>query len=183
MQSFGALRQIHDDELELMLKWRNSPSVRENMYTRHEILLDEHMAWWEKTKNRDDQQYFMYETMGKPLGIVGFNSIDKVNQHAFWAFYASPEAPHGTGTFMEYTALEHAFFELRLHKLSCEVLEFNSSVIKLHQKFGFAVEGVFRLHHKIDDIFANIYRLAILNTEWHAHRDLMRNRLEKLIRK
>lgn len=113
----GHLRAIKSEELELMLSWRNAPSVRANMYTRHEILLVEHLAWWEKIQTRSDQQYFMYECQGTPFGIVGFNGIDTTNQNSSWAFYASPEAPRGTGSRMEYLALEHAFSGIRLHKI------------------------------------------------------------------
>jgi len=59
MRSIGTLRPIHEDELELMLSWRNAPSIRANMYTQHEISIDEHLAWWEQASKRDDQQYFM----------------------------------------------------------------------------------------------------------------------------
>lgn len=183
MQSFGTLRPIREDELQLMLNWRNAPTVRENMYTRHEISINEHRAWWEKTQSCDDQQYFMYEFSGTPLGIVGFNSIDRINQHSFWAFYSSPDAPRGTGIFMEYVALTHAFQAIKLHKLSCEVLAFNTSVIKLHQKFGFVVEGIFRAHHKISDHYIDIYRLGIMNTEWNDLRTTIKAKLEKLSRR
>jgi UDP-4-amino-4,6-dideoxy-N-acetyl-beta-L-altrosamine N-acetyltransferase len=182
MQPIGTLRTIRDDELELMLSWRNAPSVRANMYTRHEISIDEHRAWWERTRQRDDQRYFMYENAGKPWGIVGFNAIDPANQHAFWAFYAAPDAPRGTGTFMEFLALDHAFEALKLHKLSCEVLAFNAGVIKLHQKFGFTVEGIFRAQHKMDDQFVDIYRLAMLASEWDVKRPELQAKLEKLNR-
>jgi len=182
MQSIGTLRPIRDDELELMLSWRNAPSIRANMYTQHEISIDEHRAWWKQTSKRDDQQYFMYEIATTPMGIVGFNSINKANRHAFWAFYASPDAPRGTGTFMEFLALEHAFQTLMLHKLSCEILAFNTSVIKLHQKFGFVVEGIFRAHHKIDNQFVDVHRLGILDAEWAALRATMAAKLEKINR-
>lgn len=182
MQSIGILRSIRDDELDLMLSWRNALGVRANMYTRHEISIDEHLAWWEKTRQRGDQRYFMYENAGSPFGIVGFNTIDTVNQHAFWAFYAAPDAPRGTGTFMEFLTLDYAFETLRLHKLSCEVLAFNESVIKLHQKFGFTVEGIFRAHHKMNDQFVDVYRLGILAPEWNTKRPELQAKLEKLNR-
>jgi UDP-4-amino-4,6-dideoxy-N-acetyl-beta-L-altrosamine N-acetyltransferase len=182
MQQTSILRSIRDDELELMLSWRNAPSVRGNMYTRHEISMDEHRAWWERTRQREDQCYFMYENAGMPLGIVGINSIDTVNQHAFWAFYASPDSPRGTGTFMEFLTLDYVFDMLKLHKLSCEVLSSNATVIKLHKKFGFTVEGIFREHHKLDTQFIDIYRLGILASEWKEKRLEIQAKIDKLNR-
>lgn len=173
----GFLRTIKPEELELMLSWRNAHSVRANMYTQHEISLAEHRTWWERMQTRADQQYFMYEYQGAALGIVAFNGIDGTNRNSSWAFYASPDAPRGTGSRMEYLALEHAFNGIRLHKLCCEVLAFNKPVIRLHEKFGFKVEGILREQHKIDDGFVDISRLGMLVSEWATKRDQIRNKL------
>jgi len=182
MQSFGKLRGIKPEELELMLSWRNAPNVRANMYTRHEISTGEHLAWWSRVQQRTDQKYFMYEMGGAPSGIVGFMGIDTDSRNSSWAFYSSPAAPKGTGSKMEFLALEYAFHELGLHKLHCEVLAFNSPVIKLHQKFGFKVEGILREHHKVDDTFVDVYRLGLLSHEWEEHRTAMHDKIEKLSR-
>jgi UDP-4-amino-4,6-dideoxy-N-acetyl-beta-L-altrosamine N-acetyltransferase len=122
----------------------------------------------------------MYESQGTPLGIVAFTGIDSASRNSSWAFYASPQAPKGTGSRMEYLALECAFYELQLHKLCCEVLAFNSPVIKLHQKFGFKVEGILREQHKVEDAFVDVYRLGILASEWNSQREEMREKLLKL---
>lgn len=168
--ALGHLRTIATEELPLMLTWRNAPSVRENMYTSDEISLAEHLQWWDRISIRADQQYFMYERKGQPLGIVAFNAIDQRNHNSFWAFYAAPDAPKGMGSNMEFLALDHAFSKLKLHKLNCEVLAFNKPVIRLHEKFGFKVEGIFRDQYKKNDEFVDIYRLGILPEEWDSKR-------------
>ncbi|MFD1983355.1 UDP-4-amino-4,6-dideoxy-N-acetyl-beta-L-altrosamine N-acetyltransferase [Mesorhizobium newzealandense] len=171
MSSLGKLRAIEDDELELMRSWRNAPAVRANMYTRHEISQAEHLSWWKQTSGCDDQKYFMYECNGIGHGIVGITSIDFLNANCSWAFYASTDAPKGVGSRMEYLALEYVFGQMGLHKLYCEVLAFNEAVIKLHQKFGFRVEGVFHQHHSIDGKYVDIYRLGLLAPEWSSIRN------------
>lgn len=180
LERFGTLRPVKDSELELMLSWRNAPTVRENMYTTHEIALTEHLSWWERIQGSESQQYFMYEYQDIPLGIVGFTDFDKSNQNSFWAFYASPNAPKGTGSRMEILALEYAFNVLGLHKLCCEVLGFNTPVIKLHEKFGFKVEGIFRDQYHRDGLFIDIYRLGLLKDEWAEIREGMVTKLTKL---
>lgn len=177
---FGKLREIMQEELGLMLSWRNAPNVRANMYTRHEISLDEHLSWWARTQQCSDQRYFMYELNGEPLGIVGFTGIDIESQLSSWAFYASPEAPKGTGSRMEFLALDYAFYELGLRKLHCEVLAFNTPVIKLHKKFGFIAEGVLREHHRVGENFFDIHLLGLLAHEWVEHRANMQEKLLKL---
>lgn len=177
MKQLGILRNIADDELELMRAWRNEPAVRANMYTQHEISPQEHLTWWAKTKVRTDQKYFMYEMADTPIGIAAFNSIDADSENSAWAFYASPTAPKGTGSRMEFLMLDYAFNTLNLHKLYCEVLAFNTAVIKLHEKFGFKVEGIFRDQHKVNEIFVDTYRLGILAVEWQKNRQVMFDKL------
>ena len=182
MQSVGLLRQIGDNELEMMRQWRNAPKVRANMYTRHEISSAEHQAWWARSRQRDDQAYFMYECHGSAYGIVAFTAIDHVNQNCSWAFYAAPDAPQGTGTRMEFLALNHAFQKLRLNKLCCEVIAFNTPVLKLHEKFGFRTEGVLRQQHLVDGKFVDIHRLGLLRDEWSALRPAMQQRIESFMK-
>lgn len=182
MKDIGTLRDIHDNELALMLAWRNAPSVRANMYTQHEISLDEHRSWWAGIRQRDDQKYFMYEYQGVPAGIVAFTDINANSRNASWAFYASPEAAKGTGTRMEFLALEYAFSTLRLHKLYCEVLAFNAPVIGLHKKFGFQVEGIFRQQYRKDAEFIDVYRLGLMANEWSAKKPELVQKLTAVTR-
>lgn len=81
---------------------------------------------------------------------------------------------------MEVLALEYAFNEIGLHKLCCEVLAFNAPVIKLHEKFGFKVEGILRDQYKRDGLFIDIYRLGLLAGEWADIRDHMVSKLTRL---
>lgn len=179
-EQLGLLRAIRNEELELMLSWRNAPSVRANMYTQHEIGLTEHLAWWERMKSRPEHQYFMYELHCKPHGIVGLNNIDLTNNCTSWAFYASPEAPKGTGSKMELLALEEVFGKQQLNKLCCEVLAFNKPVIRLHEKFGFKIEGILREQHKFGTDYVDVYRLGLLASEWRDKRAAMLNKLISL---
>lgn len=182
MSSLGKLRAIKANELELMRSWRNEPDVRKNMYTQHEISNEEHMAWWSRTSQRDDQKYFMYERSSTPLGIVGFTLIDQSNSNCSWAFYSAPGAPRGTGSRMEFLALEYVFGALNMHKLYCEVLAFNTAVIKLHQKFGFKVEGILRQQYNSNDEYIDIIRLGLLEDEWMQNREKMQTLLNAATR-
>lgn len=71
---------------------------------------------------------------------------------------------------MEFLAPDYAFVELVLHKLYCEVLDFNASVTRLHRKFWFTEEEMFRQRHRRDDAFCDIYWLGMLASEWEAIR-------------
>ena len=161
----------------MILEWRNEPAVRKNMYTSHEISLDEHRSWFGMLMKDETKAYFVFILDSIPVGVVGFSEIDPITKIATWAFYASPEAPRGTGSLMEYYALEYAFNELKLYKLRCEVLGFNQMVVKLHTKYGFVIEGQLREAHYSEGEYHDIVHLGIFSQEWQEQRDKMKQKL------
>lgn len=170
MTAFGEISPLTDSDLDLALSWRNADNVRKNMFTSHVITPEEHSNWWSSVKNREDVKYFMFSIEGIKLGILGYTNINRNSKNASWFFYSSPDAPRGTGSKMEFIALDCAFNELDLHKLNCEVISFNQPVIKLHQKFGFAIEGVFRENHRSDGQYFDVLRLGLLSRDWAVKR-------------
>lgn len=180
MTEVGILRRIRADEIEQILGWRNHPSVREHSFDTRVIDLQEHKSWWARISQSEADMVLMYEDKGGPAGVVLFREINQISQNASWAFYASPLSKKGVGGKMEFLALEYAFRELNLHKLYCEVLAFNQSVIRLHQKFGFAIEGVFKEQYWREGEYFDVYRLGILAHQWQACSDEIRDRLVRM---
>lgn len=179
IDALGLLRPIKDDELDLILSWRNEPAVRSNMFTRHKISREEHLSWWSIVSNSKRKKYLMYVMGSTPSGVVCFNDIDINNSNCCWAFYASPSAARGTGARMEFLALDYVFLFLELNKVFCEVFDFNTSVIKLHRKFGFKIEGVYREQHFVRGKFSDVVRLGLLRKEWCDNRNEMLQRLTR----
>ncbi|OOF08502.1 UDP-4-amino-4,6-dideoxy-N-acetyl-beta-L-altrosamine N-acetyltransferase [Salinivibrio sp. PR5] len=122
--------------------WRNRPTVRQFMYTQHEISHDEHKAWFSHMlANTHRYFYIVYKCVDgqpdKPLGVVNLDLDSENRTSATWAFYAAPNAPRGSGALMEFGALSLAFETLGVTQLNCEVLSHNQGVVRLHQRFGF----------------------------------------------
>ncbi|HCG6982496.1 UDP-4-amino-4,6-dideoxy-N-acetyl-beta-L-altrosamine N-acetyltransferase [Vibrio parahaemolyticus] len=172
------LTPLASEDLEMILEWRNAPEVRSNMYTTHEISLEEHKAWFSRLKEDETKAYFLAILNGEPVGVVGFSEINLVQGISTWAFYASPSAPRGTGSLMEYYALEFAFNYLKLHKLRCEVLGFNTVVVKLHKKFGFVEEGRHRDAFFDGNDYHDIVHLGIFAQEWENVKSNLRTKLK-----
>ena len=162
----GNIRAIQLTDAELILEWRNTDAVRLNMYNHEKISLDSHMIWFKSMLSNDSCKYFIYERDNNPLGVLSFSDIDSKNRKAFWAFYSGATNVRGIGSEMEQLALDYAFDSLNLNKLCCEVLDFNTSVINFHRKFGFKIEGIKKQDYFRDDKFYDVYQLAILKTDY-----------------
>ena len=124
------LRPARDSDRDLVLPWRNHPSVRAVSLTTHEIAPAEHAAWWA----RRSADVLIYEEDGVPAGVVIFNG-------STWSFYLDVE---GLGRRLlpawmrlEKEAVEYAFGTLGLETLGGETLADNKQVLALHRRFGF----------------------------------------------
>ncbi|GAA0438517.1 hypothetical protein Aca07nite_47500 [Actinoplanes capillaceus] len=124
------LRPARETDRDLVLPWRNHPSVRAVSLTTHEIRPAEHAAWW-AARGGD---VLIYEEDGVPAGVVIFNG-------SAWSFYLDVEGlgPRLLPAWMrlEKEAVEYAFGTLGLATLGGETLADNKQVLALHRRFGF----------------------------------------------
>lgn len=162
------LRAVTADDLAMMREWRNAPSVRQMMYTQHEITAEEHAAWWASQSARTDCRHLIFSTEQGYMGVVAFSEISAHHGTAVWAFYARPDAPKGTGRRMEAAALHYAFDTLGLRKLMCEILAYNRRVVALHKEHGFCIEGLFRAQMVIAGEAQDVIRLALFSDRWRG---------------
>lgn len=161
------LNPMSHKDLDLVLTWRNDPRVRENMYTNHVIMAEEHQKWFEKASRDPSKRLLMcVDESDVPVGVVTFSDFDPVHKRATWAFYSGESSRRGVGSEMERLALDYAFETLGLEKLNCEVLSFNMPVVEFHRKHGFQVEGIFRAQYNRDGVLHDVYRLAHFRKAW-----------------
>ncbi len=166
-----ALRKIGENDLELMLSWRNHPTIRLNMFSQSVIELEKHKLWFELESKKSDSEWLMFIDEGNtPRGVVYFTEMDRVSQNAFWGVYTAFDAPPGTGTKMGREALEYYFNDLGFHKLNAEVLKSNQRSYYFHRKLGFQVEGVLRENYFGQLGYEDITYLGIIDFEWESVR-------------
>lgn len=124
-----------------ILDIRNTETVRQWMYQSDPISVPEHLAFVGSLENNKTKQFFVVLEGETPVGAIIFSRIDLTNRCTDWAFYTSPRALKGLGSVLEIAALTYVFEHLQMEKLHCEVLESNERVIRMHQRFGFKIEG------------------------------------------
>jgi UDP-4-amino-4,6-dideoxy-N-acetyl-beta-L-altrosamine N-acetyltransferase len=172
------LRKLTEDDLSLILVWRNAPEVRKSMYTTQEISEADHRAWFSRMKHDLQACWYLHQGENdKPDGVAYFTQYRPENQSSFWGFYTVPGAPAGTGTKLALDALNEAFYVLDLHKLNAEVLITNERSLRFHKKLGFCVEGRFRDYHFNGERFIDVIRLGILKSEWSENRTKIESRI------
>jgi len=175
------LRPLTEKDLPLVRAWRNTPAVRRNMYSQHEITEVEHQEWFARLKDDNQSLWFIHEdAAGEGDGLLYFTRLQTGNNSTFMGFYAAPNAVPATGTRIEFEALERSFSCLGLHKVNCEVLTSNDQAVNLHKNCGFKEEGLFRDFHFDGQRYCDVVRLGIFAAEWAAKREEIQIRISKL---
>lgn len=154
-----------EEDLEMVLSWRNHPEIRRYMYTRHEISRDEHARWFARASQDSQRHLLMFANERKALGFINIHQIAS-GGIADWGFYAAPDAPKGTGRALGQAALRYAFQVARLHKLCGQALAFNKRSIRFHLNLGFQREGVLRQQHFDGEQYHDVLCFGLLAREW-----------------
>lgn len=159
-------RAVKADDLPMVLSWRNHPATRRHMLTQHEITLDEHLRWFQRVQKDPARRLLLIETRKEEaLGFVQLSGVQE-GGIAEWGFYVRPDAPKGTGRQVGTTALDHAFHDLRLHKVCGQALDTNQASIGFHLALGFSQEGVLRDQCLIHGRYHNLVCFGQLRQEW-----------------
>lgn len=161
------LSDLQETDLELVLRWRNSQQIRDNMFTDHIITMVEHKQWFNRIKTDPRTLVKIFSFESKPLGVVIISNIDKQNNKCYWGFYIGEQnAPKGSGTMMGLLALEYIFNKMGIRKLCSEVIAFNTASINYHQKLGFGIEGRLVQHINKHNQYFDIILMALFSEKW-----------------
>jgi RimJ/RimL family protein N-acetyltransferase len=72
----------------------------------------------------------------------------------------------GIGQLMVQKVLDIAFGQMKLHRVSLGVFDFNHAAIACYEKAGFVKEGLLREARKVDNEFWNLWEMSMLQKEW-----------------
>jgi UDP-4-amino-4,6-dideoxy-N-acetyl-beta-L-altrosamine N-acetyltransferase len=151
----------------LVLEWRNHPDVRRGMFTQHEIGIEEHMEWFDRSVRDPSRHLLIYEKQDLPLAFVGL-TVSGHSRVAEWGFHVAPGAAKGTGRAMGRHALDHAFDALALHKVCGRAIAYNQPSIGFHAAMGFRQEGVLRDQYFDGQRYHAVICFGLLENEWLA---------------
>lgn len=159
------LRHMNHADLAIVLNWRNHPEVRRYMYTQHEITLDEHRQWFERSLLDPKKHLLIFEVNHQPLGFVNFNET-RDDGNSDWGFYLAPDAPKGSGFQLGQAALNYAYTVLKLNKVCGQALAYNQRSIRFHQSLGFQQEGALRDQYFDGESYHHVICFGLLSHEW-----------------
>ena len=97
------------DELELVLKWRNSERVRMMMVNKEEIPLAEHLAYAERLRDLSDRRYYLVCIGDRPCAVIDYTEMEPGVPTCNTGLYAGDGAPFGFGMLLEHIRYHGVF--------------------------------------------------------------------------
>lgn len=114
--------------------------------------------------------YSVYQKgTGKVIGHISLARIDQTNKSARVGrvLVGDPNVRgKGIGELMVNETLRIAFDELKLHRVSLGVFDFNLAAIACYEKVGFKKEGLLRDTCKFEDEYWSLWEMSMLEHEW-----------------
>ncbi|WP_237981844.1 GNAT family N-acetyltransferase [Bacillus thuringiensis] len=108
------------------------------------------------------------ETKGV-IGHISLGQIDNINKSARIGKVLVGDTKmrgRSIGRHMMKAVLQIAFEELKLHRVTLGVYDFNTSAISCYEKIGFVKEGLLRESKKVGETYWNLWEMSMLEYEW-----------------
>jgi RimJ/RimL family protein N-acetyltransferase len=136
-------------------------------------LTEEQLETYLKDSNTVNASKYIFkavdESTNEVVGHISLGNVDRVHESARIGkvLIGHPEfRGKGYGGHLISAALYFAFDELKLHRVSLGVFDFNTPAIKCYEKAGFKKEGLLRDAAKYGDQYWNQIEMGILESEW-----------------
>lgn len=150
------LRELVKDDMVIINRWRNNPELVQWLCTPFRYInLDVDEAWFDfymKSRDHEVRCAILREEDHALIGCIYLLDIDWINRSANLGIMIgeSNNRGQGAGSYALNTILDHAFFNLGLHRVQLEAIEENERAIRLYEHFGFRREGILE-----DKLFKN----------------------------
>jgi UDP-4-amino-4,6-dideoxy-N-acetyl-beta-L-altrosamine N-acetyltransferase len=167
--NFQNIISSSDNELKKIREIRNEDNIRKNMRSKKIILIEEHLRWFNKIKLSKTNFFYVIRYKKNIVGGLGLNHYDKNTLFGEWSYYISGKTKFiGLGASIEYKAIEYFFNSYKLNRLFCYVLSHNSSVSKIHNKFGFEEISFdeYIKHNNLEDKDPGGIYLSLKKSNW-----------------
>lgn len=164
-----------------LISWINSPEfLLQFSGPRFDFpLTEQQLENYIKDANTEDSNTLIYKVIyketGTTIGHISLGDIDKKNMSARVGKVLIGDKNMrglGIGETMVKETLKIAFEELKLHRVSLSVFDFNHSAISCYERVGFIKEGLFRDYRKIGDQYWNTWGMSILESDWPSKRTI-----------
>ncbi len=166
------LRKLVESDTANIVKWRNSTSVKCNLYSQEDITEEQHLNYFHNVVETGKcVQYIITvddENGSRDIGTTFIKNIDRDSNKGEFGIFIGEDSARGKG-YAKYAIseiLKIAFEELDLNMVYLSVMEDNISAIRAYENAGIKIEGKLRNGYLKKDGYVDIVIMSILKSEY-----------------
>ena len=157
------LRKMSLSDTENVVKWRNSPNVKKNLYSQENITAEQHAGYFKKYVETGKIKQFIIVADGVDCGTAFLKNIDIDKKEAEFGIFIGEDEYRGKGLspIVAKKVAAFGFNDLCLKKIYLTVFEDNIAAIKGYIRAGFKQTGKIENGYCRDGVFYNIIEMEI----------------------
>ena len=162
-----SIRGIREEDLKMLLSWRNSERIRSVMLTDHEITWEEHYNWFKRNEHNGPPRNLIFEYKGTPIGYIGYTEYDieqKTCSPGAYLGVTDQDLPIDAGLVLFAAAIDYAFKILKINILRTEVFKKNKKVVRIDKILGYKIIDEHKT--KKDGKDETIYTMEMKLKDW-----------------
>ena len=166
------IRPIQLGDTEKIVKWRNNPKVKKQLYTQSDLTLEQHNNYFQsKILTGEVKQFIIVvddDNKELEVGTTFLKSIDNYSHKAEFGIFIGEDTSRvkGYGSQATKLTLDYGFKELGLNRVYLTVLADNSIAINAYKKVGFQLEGILKQDYKRNNTFVDVAIMGIVREDW-----------------
>lgn len=136
-----SIKEIQEEDLKMLLKWRNSQRIHALMLTDRIISWDEHYNWFCKNKANKPARNFIFYYKNIAIGYFGYSDYHEEFCSPGGYIGDIANAPIDAALVLFSFGIEYAFKTLNMKYLQTEVFCENKKALKLDLLLGYKIIG------------------------------------------
>lgn len=168
MENTIYLRPMTEEDTDLIVMWRNKPSVRNYFIYQADFTREGHLYWLHEVvqKGYACQMMICEKENDRPLGSVYIRDIDQEHHKGEYGIFIGEEDARGRGIGTQAAKLmiQYGFDVLGLHRIYLRALAGNAQAIRSYEKAGFVQEGYLKDDVCIHGTYVDIVWMAVVKS-------------------
>ena len=147
------IRKVKENDLLLLLKWRNQKKVRNLFVNRHIISNKEHIGWWKQINESSNKFLWIVENNSKSIGVIQIFKYSLKKKSFWWSGHLGENVKkYNLNTFGIWCAIEEQVIKIakkfKCKKILCETFSKNKIVLQIHERYDYKVLSTKKLKYK-----------------------------------
>ena len=168
------VRTLSEDDLEKLMEWRMSPEVTRYMFTDPQLTIQEQIYWFRSIQDKNDQKRWIVDVDGVPAGTIYLENIDWDKKRTSWGYFIGERKLRSMhlAISLELSLYDYVFTKTDINEVYCDIISFNSGVIKLHKLCGCRILGEIKNAVKKNGNVYDITQMNLTKDEWKKNKSM-----------